>query len=140
MSYLDARIKELATDTEQHLLRSSQPHGWLGLVRAMRAGRLAWIFWISWVVQLALFVLAVIWGLRFFAATDALAALKSGLPATTALILAVQIKTSMAPHLHSERILRALKRIEILVLARHEIEAQAGADPSAAMQTTEGDS
>jgi Family of unknown function (DUF6768) len=118
MSYLDTRIEELTTETEQHLLRSSQPHGWLGTARAMRSGRLAWIFWVSWVVQLVLFILSIIWGLGFFAATDALSALKYGLPSATALILAAQIKTSMAPHLHAERILRELKRIEILTLAR----------------------
>ncbi|MHA6326141.1 DUF6768 family protein [Roseivivax sp. CAU 1753] len=118
MSYLDTRVDELTTETDKHLLRSSQPHGWLGTVRAMRNSRLAWVFWISWVIHIALFILGIIWGFRFLAATDALSALKYGLPSATALILAVQIKTGMAPHLHAERILRELKRIEVLILAR----------------------
>ncbi|MCP3968985.1 MAG: hypothetical protein GY717_01420 [Rhodobacteraceae bacterium] len=118
MDYLDTRIGELTNETEEHLLRSSQPHGWLGLVRSMRQGRLAWVFWVIWIAQVALFVLAIVWGVKFFAATEVLPALKLGLSAATALIMATLIKVSLAPHIHAERILRELKRIEILVLAR----------------------
>ena len=33
MDYLDTRIKELTTEQDEHLLRSSQPYGWPGLWR-----------------------------------------------------------------------------------------------------------
>ncbi len=118
MSYLDLRIKELSDDTEEHLLRSSQPYGWLGLTRAMRHGRLAWVFWVTWIAQVVLFILAVIWGIAAIGATEVLPAVKYGLGAATAMIVAAQVKTSLAPHIHAERILRELKRIEIMVLAQ----------------------
>jgi len=118
MTYLDTRIDELTNEAEQHLLRSSQPHGWLGLVRSMRQGRLAWVFWITWATQVLFIVLGIIWAIKFFNATEVLPAVKYGLSAATALILGTLIKVGLAPHLHAERVLRELKRIEILVLAQ----------------------
>jgi len=120
VSYLDIRIKELMSETDAHLLRASQPHGWLGIVRSIRRGRLAWTFWVVWITQLAMFVVAIWAAVRFFQATETLAALKYGLSAATLAVLAMQIKLGLAPHMHAERILRALKRVEILILARHE--------------------
>ncbi len=119
MNMLDTRISELSTETDAHLLRASQPHGWLGVVRDMRDSRLAWVFWVTWVAQLALFVLGIWWAVGFFRATEVLEALKLGLSAATALILAMQLKTGIGPHLQAERILREMKRLEIMVLARN---------------------
>jgi hypothetical protein len=119
MNMLDIRISELSTETDAHLLRASQPHGWLGVVRDMRGSRLAGVFWVTWVAQLALFVLGIWWAVGFFRATEMLEALKLGLPAATALILAMQLKVGIGPHLHAERILREMKRLEIMVLARN---------------------
>lgn len=118
MTYLDTRIDELTNEAEQHLLRSSQPLGWLGTVRAMRQGRLSWVFWISWITQAVCIVLGVILAVEFYEATEVLPAVKYGLSSGTLLILGFLIKIGLAPHLHAERILRALKRIEILVLAQ----------------------
>jgi len=119
MSYLDIRIKELMDDADAHLTRSSQPHGWLGLVRSMTRGRLGWTIWVIWTAQLLLFVGAIYAAVVFFQASDVLVALKYGLSAATLAVLAVQIKLSIAPHMHTERTLRALKRIEILILAQN---------------------
>jgi len=118
MSYLDTRIGELTNESQEHLLRSSQPHGWLGLVRSMRHGKLSWVFWVTWISQLVLFVLAIWWCVKFFDATEVLPAIKYGLSGATALIVAMQIKVGLAPHMHAERILRELKRIEILILSQ----------------------
>ncbi len=119
MNYLDIRIKELMDEADAHLTRSSQPHGWLGLVRSMTRGRLGWTIWVIWIGQLLLFVAGVLAAIRFFQAADVLVALKYGLSAATLILLAVQIKLSIAPHMHTERTLRALKRIEILILAQN---------------------
>lgn len=118
MSYLDIRIQELLTETDAHLLRSSQPHGWMGTVRAMRQGKLAWVFWLTWVLQLGFLIIGIWAAFRFFQATEVLSALKWGLSATVLLLGGLQIKVGLAPHIHAERLLRELKRIEILILAR----------------------
>jgi uncharacterized protein DUF6768 len=119
MNMLDTRIEELSSETDMHLLRASHPHGWLGVVREMRNSRLAWVFWSAWVAQLVLLVLGIWWAVEFFRATEVLAALKLGLSAATALILAMQLKVGIGPHLHAERMLREMKRLEIMVLARN---------------------
>ncbi len=119
MNFLDIRIQELMDETDAHLLRSSQPHGWLGLIRSLRQGRLAWMFWVVWLAQLALFVIGIWAAVQFFQATEVLSAVKYGISAATLLLVALQIKLSIAPHMQTERLLRELKRVEILILAQN---------------------
>lgn len=120
MNYLDIRISELLTEQEAHLLRSSQPLGWRGLMRNLLDGRLGPFVRINMLLQ-ALFLIGAIWtGIRFFQATEVLPALKSGLASGVLLLLAGQYRASLIPQLHTERVLRALKRVEILILAQHD--------------------
>lgn len=119
MTYLDIRIQELMDEADAHLTRSSQPLGWLGLVRSMARGRLGWTVWAIWIGQLLLFLGAIYAAVLFFRAEDVMVALKTGLSAATLAIVAVQIKMTIAPHMQAERILRALKRVEILILAQN---------------------
>lgn len=117
MDYLDIRIKELISESEEHLLRASQPLGFLGLARRLRHGRLGWVGWVTGIVHIALLILAIRSGLRFYAATETADLVRQGVTFATTLIVAVQLLMGMSPHLHAERILRRLKRIEILILA-----------------------
>ncbi len=118
MDYLDTRIKELTTEQDEHLLRSSQPYGWPGLWRQMLGSRLGWSVRAT-LILVVLLVIAAIWtGVKFMAATDVLAALKYGLAFSTLVIIAVHLQIGMMPHVQSERVLRALKRVEILLLSR----------------------
>jgi len=124
MNYLDIRIEELLTKTDAHLLRSSQPLGWIGLSRYMRNGRMKRVVWIVDIVHLILLALGCWTALRFFAASDVLAAVKYGLSSAVLLVVSFQFKLSLMPHLQAERILREIKRVEILALAgNHEIGA-----------------
>ncbi len=119
MSFLDIRIEELLTETEAHLLRSTQPYGWQGLYRSMRRGRLKKVVRAIDLVCLLLLILAVWSGMRFFAATEVMPALKYGFVTTVLLIVSAQLKLSLMPHIHAERIIRQMKRIEILLLAKN---------------------
>lgn len=119
MSFLDIRIEELLTETEAHLLRSTQPYGWQGLYRSMRRGRLKKIVRAIDAVCLLLLVLAIWAGMQFFAATEVMPALKYGFATTVLVILSAQLKLSLMPHIHAERIIRQMKRIEILLLAKN---------------------
>jgi hypothetical protein len=120
MDYLDRRIQELMSERDAHLLRASQPHGWLGITRAMRTGKLAWLFWVTWILQLVFLVIGLWAAVRFYQAAEVLAAVKWGFTGAVFLLGGLQIKLSMAPHIHAERILRELKRVEILILAQEE--------------------
>lgn len=124
MDNLDLRIRELMSERDSHLLRASQPHGWLGIVKAMRQGKLAWLFWVTWLLQLAFFVVGIWAAVRFFQATEVLAALQWGLTGAVFLLAGLQVKLSMAAHIHAERVLREMKRIEILILARDAAETE----------------
>ncbi|MFK5998765.1 MAG: hypothetical protein QM492_11745 [Rhodobacterales bacterium] len=119
MNYLDTRIDELMTKTDAHLLRSSQPLGWFGLSRYMRNGRMKRVVWTVDIVHLILLALGCVTALRFFAANDVLTAVKYGISSAVLLIVSFQFKLSLMPHLQAERILREIKRVEILALAKN---------------------
>ncbi|MTI05340.1 hypothetical protein E1180_07410 [Roseibium denhamense] len=69
-------------------------------------------------VQIVLF-LAGIWCMtKFFAATDALPAVKWGITSSTLLLMAMNLKLSLWPQMQADRILRELKRVELMLLSR----------------------
>lgn len=117
MNYLDIRISELVDETETHLLRSSQPYGFQGLVRMMMKSRLRMVVRLAMILVL-LFLAGAIWtAIGFYQATDTLAAVKYGITASTLTIMAVVLQVGLAPQLQAERLIRALKRIEILLMS-----------------------
>jgi hypothetical protein len=52
---------------------------------------------------------------EFFRSTDALGALHWGLPASVAILASLVIKLSMWPTIHTNRIIRELKRVELQI-------------------------
>lgn len=117
MSMLDLRIVELLSTTDAELLRASQPHGLGGLIKSMARGRLRSFVLIVGALQLALLVVALWAAGRCVGASDVLVAVKSGILAVAAGLAALQLLASFMPHLHAERVIRHLKRIEILLAA-----------------------
>jgi len=117
MSLLDTRIAELLSESDAHLLRASQPHGLAGLISAMLQGRLRRFVLIVGALQLVLAVVAIWAALRCIGASDALVAAKAGALAVGAGLAALQLLTSFVPHLQAERLIRRLKRVEILLAA-----------------------
>lgn len=115
MDYLDIRIQELTSETEAHLLRSSQPLGWMGLARSVFRGRLGWVVWINVILQIVAIIAAVYTAIEFFSETDVLAAVKYGMTSAVLVIIAAQFKLSLMPHVLAERVLRVLKRVEIRI-------------------------
>lgn len=118
-SYLDIRITELLTETEAHLLRSTQPYGWQGLYRSMRRGRLKKVVRVIDLACILLLVAAIWTGTRFFGSADILPAMKYGISTSVLLLLSAMLKLSLMPHIQTERVLRQMKRIEILLLAKN---------------------
>jgi len=119
MSILDIRINELMTKTDAHLLRSTQPYGWQGLYRSMRSGRLRKVVWVIDIACTILLILALWATYKFFSATEVLASVRYGISAAVLLIIAGQLKLSLMPHIQAERVIRQMKRIEILMLAKN---------------------
>jgi len=119
MSLLDTRIVELLSESDAHLLRASQPHGLAGLIRAMLEGRLRSVVLVVTLVQLVVAAAAIWAAIRCIGASDALVAVKAGALAVGAGLAALHLLTSFVPHLQAERVIRQLKRVEILLAARH---------------------
>lgn len=115
MTKLDDLIEQALSDQDKDILRETRELGWFALGASQFRGKLGWVTWVIMAVQITLFVISVWMGLKFFAAVDALTALKWGLPAATLLILATIIKTSLMPQMQADRILRELKRVELMI-------------------------
>jgi hypothetical protein len=66
--------------------------------------------------QIVMFAAAVWTGWRFFEAQDALSALHWGLPSAVLVICSLIIKGTMWPEVQANRVLLALKRVELLIV------------------------
>lgn len=118
MTYLDVRISELLSEADAHLLRSSQPHGWLGIGKQMFNSRLGWLVRAMLIIEAAALLGAIWTAVTFFQATDTLVAIKYGLTAASLVLIAVTVQIGMNAQMQAERVIRALKRVEILVLSK----------------------
>ncbi len=121
MRDLDLEIAEaLARDEREILARIGEEPGFFGMVFGLFSGRLGWVNLLLMVVQSVLFVAGAYAAWMFFEADDAVTQLHWGLPSAVMLILAAMIKLSVWPHVHADRVMRALARLELrLAEARH---------------------
>ncbi|HAJ46683.1 MAG TPA: hypothetical protein DCL54_08905 [Alphaproteobacteria bacterium] len=78
-------------------------------------GPSAWVNVVMMVAQSVLFIAGCWAAWEFFQATDMLIALQWGLPAAVAILSSLIIKLSMWPSMHTNRIMRELKRIELQI-------------------------
>ncbi|MCY0147978.1 hypothetical protein OEG84_09715 [Hoeflea sp. G2-23] len=115
MSKLDQLIEQALSDQDKEMLRETRQLGWFALGASQFSGKLGWVTWVIMVVQIALFITAVWTGWHFFAASEPLTALKWGLPSATLVIVATILKTSLMPQMQADRILRELKRVELMI-------------------------
>ena len=115
MSKLDRLIEEALSEQDEDMLRETKELGWFALGASQFSGKLGWVSWVIMITQTALFFLAVWTGWHFFAASDVLTALKWGLPSATLMIVASILKTSLMPQMQADRILRELKRVELMI-------------------------
>ncbi len=113
MRTIDDLIGEAVNEEERELLRSiGEEPGFFGQVFRIFRGPIGWVWVMMMVVQSALFLAGAWAAWHFFEATDALRAVRWGVPAAVLLISALTIKLSMVPTMETNRLLRELKRIE----------------------------
>ncbi len=118
MSKLDRLIEEALSKDDEDILRETGELGWFALGASQFTGKLGWVAWVLMTVQTVLFLAGAWAAWKFFAAGDVLTALKWGLPAVTLLVLATILKTSLMPQIQADRILRELKRVELMIAHR----------------------
>jgi len=117
MNKLDRLIEEALQDQDRDILDQTEELGYFALGLSQFSGKLGWVTWVLMIVQAAMFIGAVWCGVHFFAATETLSALKWGLSSATLALMGTQLKLSLMPQMQADRIIRELKRIE-LMLAR----------------------
>jgi hypothetical protein len=115
----DALIDAALGAEERALLRSigeepSHVQQAIGLFE----GRNGWVNVVLMVTQAVLFAAGLWAGWRFFVAETAMDAIHWGLPAAVALIMALMIKIALYPVMQTQRLLREIKRLELLMATR----------------------
>ena len=116
MRDLDMMIDETLDAEERELLRSvGEEPGFFAQTFGIFGGPTGWVHVLLMVVQGALFIAGVWAAWQFFEATEALSALRYGLPAAVLLLMALIIKLSLWPTIQTNRVIRELKRIELQI-------------------------
>lgn len=118
MDELDRRIAEALKDGEPAIPESLREPGFYALAFSVFRGPQGWVSMVLMVVQTAMFLAAVWAGWRFYAATEVLAALKWGLSAAVLAILATQLKLALIPQMQANRVILALRRLELALASR----------------------
>ncbi|MCB1390075.1 MAG: hypothetical protein KDK12_13180 [Rhodobacteraceae bacterium] len=109
MDNLDRMIAEALAEDDTAL----PDPGYFSLATSILRGRSAWTNWVVLAVQTVMFLAAVWTGWRFYAATEAVTALKWGLSAATLAIVATQLKMALMPAIQANRVLLAVRKLEL---------------------------
>lgn len=118
MPSIDDLIKEALTEQDSEIIKSTEALGYVPLAVGLFRGKLGWISWVIMLVQGVLFVAGAWAAWQFFGAEDLLVALKWGLTAGVLLLASLILKMSLMPQIQADRVLRELKRVELLILHR----------------------
>jgi len=120
MSKLDNLIRDARDGADHDLLLETEEMGWFELGLNQFKGKLGWVTWVLMAVQTTLFIIGAWVAWRFFQETEQLAALKLGISAAVLWITALNIKLSLMPQIQADRVIREIRRVELLLAARGE--------------------
>ena len=116
MRNVEQLIDEALDAEERELLRSiGEEPGYFTQIGSLFGGKTGWMNAVLMAAQSVLFVAGVWAAFGFFNAGDALSALRWGLPAVVLLLGSLVMKLSMWPVVHTNRVMRELKRIELQI-------------------------
>ena len=117
-SRLDRMIEEALSAEDREIFARTEELGWFQLGLAQFTGKLGWVTWVVMIVQTIMFLAAVWCGIRFYGTTEVMPAIKWGLTAAVLTVLATLLKTMLMPQMQAERILREMKRLELLIVSK----------------------
>jgi len=118
MNTLDTMLDETLQGEDRRIWNETQELGWFELSLAQFTGTLGWVTWVIMVTQVTLFALGLWCAIAFFQATEVLAALKWGISGAVLWIMAINLKLSLMPKMQADRVIRELRRIELMMAAR----------------------
>lgn len=117
---LDAQIKAALTGQDREILEATQELGWFELGFKQFGGKLGWVTWVVMFVQTAMFIAAIWCAIRFFGTTETMPALKWGFSSTVLMLGALQLKLSLMPQIQADRVIREVKRLQLMVANKHD--------------------
>lgn len=118
MTKIDDLIREALDGAERDIFDKTQELGYFSLGLSQFRGKLGWVTWVIMIVQSTMFIAGVWCAVNFFAATEMLAAMKWGLSGAVLLIVGASLKFSLMPQMQADRIIREIKRVELLLASR----------------------
>jgi len=118
MDKLDRMIEEALAAEDRDLVAGTVEQGYLALVLGQFRGRNGWVTWLSAAVMVIYGVLAVWAAWHMFTAVETLAAVKWGLSAAVAIIVVGMLKLNVLYTAQTDRVMRELKRVELMLAAR----------------------
>ncbi len=117
MRDVDQTIDAVLDAEERDLLRRiGEESGAVEQILSLFGGRTGWLNILMMAGQFLLFAGGLWTGWRFFQAADAVSALHWGLPAAVLLLASLMIKLALWPEVQANRVLLALKRVELLIV------------------------
>jgi TRAP-type C4-dicarboxylate transport system permease small subunit len=118
MDKLDQLIAEALSEEDRAIMEETAQRGVLTEFLDQLSGRNAWLQWISY-LYIAVFVGLFVWaGWQFFTATDPLVAVKWGLGAVLSMLVVGMVKLYLFSEVQTERVLREVKRLALIIAAR----------------------
>lgn len=117
MDRLDTLIDAALSAEDAALVDRLQEPGFIRAALGLLGGPNGWVNWVMLGAQTVMFLAAVWAAVRFYGATDPVIALKWGLSAAVLAITSLQLKMPLMPQLQADRVLRALRRLELRLLA-----------------------
>lgn len=115
MTKLDDLIEEALSVEDQDILEATAEQGWFELGLSQFSGRLGWVTWLIMVLQITMFLIGFWCAYQFYNANEMLPALKWGLSGAVMMLMGIILKMSLVPQMQADRILRELKRLELIV-------------------------
>ncbi|SHH72902.1 DUF6768 family protein [Cognatishimia maritima] len=112
---LEKMIKAALTGQDREILEGTEELGWFALGLKQFSGKLGWVTWVLMVVQTTMFIAGAYFGIKFLNASELLPAVKNGIGSAVLLLMATQIKMSLMPQMQADRVIREVKRLQLLI-------------------------
>jgi Family of unknown function (DUF6768) len=118
MDKLDQMIAEALSEEDRAIMAETGERGVFAELAAQLSGHNAWVKWVSY-LYIAVFAGLFFWtAWEAFTATDLLVALKWGLGAVLSMIVVGMLKLYLFTEMQTDRVIRELKRVELMLAAR----------------------
>ncbi len=112
---IDRLIEKALTEEEAEFYHKLDEQGLPEMVGGLFTGKMKWLNVLTLIIQLAWFVCAVYFAIKFFNTTDIVQMMKFGAIAFFSMIAVVMLKLFHWMEIHKNALIREIKRMELQV-------------------------